>query len=109
MRADDKCGPYASQEGGADVIELGVPFTDPQADGTTIQATNEVREAGSAQGAIAMPAQISEPSAFVSGLARRKSDADGSLLRLALHELCGRGLEVEAADYLGLLWHGGVK
>ena len=30
------------QEGGADVIELGVPFTDPQADGATIQATNEV-------------------------------------------------------------------
>lgn len=30
------------QEGGADVIELGVPFTDPQADGTTIQATNQV-------------------------------------------------------------------
>ncbi|CAM9880850.1 unnamed protein product, partial [Choristocarpus tenellus] len=30
------------QEGGADVIELGVPFTDPQADGATIQATNQV-------------------------------------------------------------------
>lgn len=31
------------QEGGADVIELGVPFSDPQADGPTIQATNEVK------------------------------------------------------------------
>lgn len=30
------------QEGGADVIELGVPFTDPYADGPTIQATNQV-------------------------------------------------------------------
>ncbi|KAG5180854.1 tryptophan synthase [Tribonema minus] len=30
------------QEGGADVIELGVPFTDPQADGATIQRTNQV-------------------------------------------------------------------
>ncbi|CAN0416400.1 unnamed protein product, partial [Hapterophycus canaliculatus] len=28
-----------SQGGGADVIELGVPFTDPQADGATLQAT----------------------------------------------------------------------
>jgi tryptophan synthase alpha subunit len=28
--------------GGADVIELGVPFTDPQADGATIQRTNQV-------------------------------------------------------------------
>lgn len=31
------------QEGGANVIELGVPFTDPQADGATIQGTNQVR------------------------------------------------------------------
>ena len=33
-----------AQEGGADVIELGVPFTDPQADGATIQATNQARD-----------------------------------------------------------------
>lgn len=32
----------AMQEGGASVIELGVPYTDPQADGTTIQRTNQV-------------------------------------------------------------------
>ena len=32
----------ALQEGGADVIEVGVPFTDPMADGTTIQRANEV-------------------------------------------------------------------
>ncbi|KAL3893037.1 MAG: hypothetical protein SGPRY_014535, partial [Prymnesium sp.] len=32
----------AMQAGGTDVIELGVPFTDPLADGTTIQRTNEV-------------------------------------------------------------------
>jgi tryptophan synthase len=31
----------AMQAGGADVLELGVPFTDPQADGTTIQKANE--------------------------------------------------------------------
>lgn len=30
------------QEGGADVLELGIPFTDPQADGATIQKANEV-------------------------------------------------------------------
>lgn len=30
----------AMQKGGADVIELGVPFSDPQADGPTIQAAN---------------------------------------------------------------------
>lgn len=33
----------ALQAGGADVIELGVPFTDPQADGTTIQKASQVR------------------------------------------------------------------
>lgn len=32
----------AMQKGGADVLELGVPFTDPQADGATIQKANEV-------------------------------------------------------------------
>ncbi|GAA5833046.1 hypothetical protein JCM11251_006493 [Rhodosporidiobolus azoricus] len=32
----------AMERGGADVIELGVPFTDPQADGKAIQETNNV-------------------------------------------------------------------
>lgn len=32
----------AALDGGADVIELGVPFSDPMADGTTIQRANEV-------------------------------------------------------------------
>lgn len=32
----------AMQAGGADILELGVPFTDPQADGTTIQKANQV-------------------------------------------------------------------
>jgi len=32
----------ALERGGADIIELGVPFSDPQADGATIQATSQV-------------------------------------------------------------------
>lgn len=31
------------QEGGADIIELGIPFTDPLADGPTIQQANQVK------------------------------------------------------------------
>lgn len=34
------------QEGGSSVIELGIPYTDPQADGATIQKTNQVAIAG---------------------------------------------------------------
>ena len=34
------------QEGGSAVIELGIPYTDPQADGATIQKTNQVAIAG---------------------------------------------------------------
>ena len=32
----------AMEQGGVDVIELGVPFTDPQADGATIQGSNQI-------------------------------------------------------------------
>ena len=33
----------AMESGGADIIELGVPFTDPIADGPAIQEANNVR------------------------------------------------------------------
>eukprot|EP00551_Chaetoceros_affinis_P006149 CAMPEP_0203672558 /NCGR_PEP_ID=MMETSP0090-20130426/8582_1 /ASSEMBLY_ACC=CAM_ASM_001088 /TAXON_ID=426623 /ORGANISM="Chaetoceros affinis, Strain CCMP159" /LENGTH=696 /DNA_ID=CAMNT_0050537891 /DNA_START=265 /DNA_END=2355 /DNA_ORIENTATION=+ len=36
----------AMQEGGSSLIELGIPYTDPQADGATIQKTNQVAIAG---------------------------------------------------------------
>lgn len=32
----------AMQEGGSAIIELGIPYTDPQADGATIQKTNQI-------------------------------------------------------------------
>lgn len=46
MSSDTPALLMAMQEGGASVIELGVPYTDPQADGATIQHTNQVAIAG---------------------------------------------------------------
>mmetsp|Transcript_66071 Transcript_66071/g.137695 ORF Transcript_66071/g.137695 Transcript_66071/m.137695 type:complete len:698 (-) Transcript_66071:361-2454(-) len=40
----------AMQEGGADIIEVGIPFTDPMADGSTIQRANEVALANGIMG-----------------------------------------------------------
>lgn len=42
-RADTVPLMLAMEEGGADVIELGVPFSDPMADGPAIQESNTVR------------------------------------------------------------------
>lgn len=42
LRADTVPILLAMEAGGADVIELGVPFTDPLADGATIQHANQV-------------------------------------------------------------------
>ena len=39
---------HAIAEGGADFIELGVPFSDPLADGSTIQAASQVALAAGA-------------------------------------------------------------
>lgn len=44
----------AMQEGGADIIEVGVPFSDPLADGATIEAANMVALKGGVTLAIAM-------------------------------------------------------
>ena len=41
-RADTVPVLLALEDGGADVIELGIPFSDPLADGATVQAANEV-------------------------------------------------------------------
>ena len=38
----------AALDGGADVLELGVPFSDPLADGATVQRASEVAQIGRA-------------------------------------------------------------
>ncbi|KDN44734.1 putative tryptophan synthase [Tilletiaria anomala UBC 951] len=40
--ADTVPAMLALQQGGADIIELGIPFSDPQADGPAIQASNQI-------------------------------------------------------------------
>jgi len=50
----------ALQEGGASVIELGVPYTDPQADGATIQKTNQAAIAGGTYNITHCLAMVSE-------------------------------------------------
>lgn len=51
-RADTVPVMLALQQGGADIIELGIPFSDPQADGPAIQASNSVRSEAPASKAL---------------------------------------------------------
>ena len=50
----------AMQAGGADIVELGIPFSDPIADGPSIQETNSVRdqESYSLTRLIVLPARL---------------------------------------------------
>jgi tryptophan synthase len=45
----------AMQAGGADVIELGVPFSDPIGDGPTIQGSNTVSSSSLSHPALESP------------------------------------------------------
>jgi len=50
----------ALQEGGSSIIELGIPYTDPQADGATIQKTNQIAIAGGTSDISSCLAMVSE-------------------------------------------------
>jgi len=50
----------AMQEGGSSIIELGIPYTDPQADGATIQKTNQIAIAAGTSEISSCLAMVSE-------------------------------------------------
>ena len=74
------------EQGGADVIELGVPFSDPQADGPAIQASNKVALAQSVGYAQCL-AYVREARAGPTGAGR----ADGLLQPAAVVRRGARG------------------
>jgi tryptophan synthase alpha chain len=78
-------------DAGADVIELGVPFSDPVADGPTIQRASEK----------ALAAGMTFARALELGAAFRRERATPLLLFTYLNPLLRRGLERAARDAAG--------
>jgi tryptophan synthase alpha chain len=86
--ATSKAVALACVEGGADLVELGVPFSDPIADGPTIQAAAQRALSGGTT-----PARVLEVAAHV----RRRSDVPIALMGY-LNPLLAHGLDRFAAD-----------
>lgn len=88
------------QEGGASVIELGIPYTDPQADGATIQQTNQIAIAGGTSEITACLAMLSSARSLGLTLPVILMGYYNPFLQFGLDKLCAAAAEAGADGFI---------
>merc|ERR1719491_1476711 len=88
------------QEGGSSIIELGIPYTDPQADGATIQKTNQVAIAAGTSEIDTCLAMVSEARILGLTVPVILMGYYNPFYQYGLPKLCTRAAEAEADGFI---------
>merc|ERR1719491_2723331 len=88
------------QEGGSSIIELGIPYTDPQADGATIQKTNQVAIAAGTSEISTCLAMVAEARILGLTVPVILMGYYNPFYQYGLPKLCARAAEAEADGFI---------